>query len=404
MGIEHLDLGDRQAVSPALRSGVHYVIQGFPPSIGGAQLHTEALAYSIHDCTIPVRVSCCWRSTRYDWVHGSTIGLTPRRTRDKESDISIDTVGMEGRNLRDSFTAYSYYIFRRHASRYFARRIAFDDGTEGVVHVVRMGREHLARRAIDGAKTRHARVCITPNLHPRWLRLRDREWRRIYRAADLIFALTDVEAELLASLGLDSHRIVVTGVGPILAPHPTSLETFRHRVGLPDEPYVAFLGQQFKHKRVDLVIQAFEILATHVDPLRLVIAGPTSTETLKLSARSRMRSRIHVLGEVGLEDKTALLSHAEVLLHPSEQEAFGGVLIEAASVGTPFVTSTIPALAEVAHRLGGISVKSSAAAIAASALEVLCEDGSERALALRRASQVYSWKNLARIYLDAYTR
>ena len=105
----------------------------------------------------------------------------------------------------------------RSAASRFASRLDLDDGSEDICHIVRMGREHLALRALRGARAAGRPVVVTPNHHERWSSRPDPVWRRIYRDADLLVAMTAAEVELLADLGADRDRIVVTGVGPVLA-------------------------------------------------------------------------------------------------------------------------------------------------------------------------------------------
>jgi glycosyltransferase involved in cell wall biosynthesis len=247
---------------------------------------------------------------------------------------------------------------------------------------------------------------LTPNHHPRWSRRPDPVWRRLYTEAGRLCALTRFEAEELVSLGVDAQRIIVTGIGPILSSEPTAPAILRSKYQLPEGRYVTFVGQQFKYKRVDLVIKAFELLAGGNDDLFLVVAGPLSKRTLKLRTRSRFRDRIFVLGSVPLADKTSLLAMTSLLIFPSEQESFGGVLIEAAWLGTPFVASDLPPLQEVRDAIGlGVCTSRDAEDIAHAA-EFYLNTTPDRERILRdirpRLEERFGWDSLARRYLDAY--
>ena len=58
---------------------------------------------------------------------------------------------------------------------------------------------------------------FVPYHHPRWVGWNYREYLNLYRQADALIALTQVEKQTLVSLGVAEERIFVTGFGPIIA-------------------------------------------------------------------------------------------------------------------------------------------------------------------------------------------
>ena len=388
-----------------MSTSAHFVIGAYPPSIGGAQIHTQALAEELARRGVTVRVSCHWRETRTDWVLGTTARLPAGRHRDDAGAVTVDTVGLAGgRRLGDAALAPLYYAVRGPLAARFAARLDFDDGDEAVCHVVRMGREHLGLRALNGARAAGRPVLVTPNHHERWSRRPDPVWRKIYREADLLFAMTGKEVELLADVGADPERIVVTGVGPVLSQDADEAEA-RRALGLPDGEIVTFLGQQYAYKGLDIAIAAFERVADARHDAVLVIAGPTEERTERLVARSRARARIRVVGAIGLEEKTGLLAASRALLLPSAQEAFGGVVVEAAAMGCPYVVSDIPQLREVHDAIGfGAVAARTSDAFADALAAVLDHPPGDRESARARISDRYSWETLAERYLEAYAR
>lgn len=381
---------------------VHFAIGAYPPSIGGAQLHTRALAQELARRGAAVRVSCHWRETRTDWVLGTTARLPAGRDRETDGAVAVDRVGLrDGRSVADAVLAPLYYALRGPLASRFASRLDFDDGNEDIAHAVRMGREHLALRAVRGARAAGRPVVVTPNHHERWSARPDPVWRRIYREADVLVAMTEAEVELLAALGADPSRTIVTGVGPVLSERAAPVA----ELGLPDGELVTFLGQQYPYKGVDVAIAAFERIARARPNTALVIAGPATERSERLAARSPMRDRIHVVGTIGLEQKTGLLAASRALVLPSAQEAFGGVVVEAVAMGCPYVVADIPQLREVHEALAfGAAVEREADAFAG-ALEALLEQPPPGAEAAReRVRARYSWSALGDRYLDAYAR
>jgi len=400
------------------------LIGAYPPSTGGAQAHTHALARALAARgVVQPEVTTLWRETRTDWVAASTQAAEPVGHDDPDDPdseplppevdeldgVPVMTIGLESSSRVDPWLRRSYYPMRRTAARHFADELQqpLHDPADGVavVHAVRLGREHLALRGVDEARARDLPFVLTPNHHPRWSRrtFPDPVWRRLYRGADAVFALTENERTMLTDLGVEPDRIVVTGVGAVIAP------TGERPTSLPDqaERFLLFLGQQYPYKRLDQAVAAFDLIARGDLDLHLVVAGPQQPETERVVAGSSHTDRVHVLGEVSEPAKRWLLDNAAVLLFPSEQESFGGVVVEAAATGCPVVVANVPAVAEVVDRLAwGVVAGTTAGSLAEAARSLLINPPSEaaRAQAVARAEARYSWPALAEVYEHAYRR
>lgn len=384
---------------------LHFVTGAYPPSIGGAQIQTQVLARELSRRGSSVRVSCHSRETRTDWLLGTTVRLPPGRRRETDAGVPVDQVGLRGgRRLSDLLLAPLYYPLRSPVARRFASRLDFDDGSEAICHIVRVGREHLALRAMRGARAAGRPVVVTPYHHERWSRRPDPVWRQVYRHADLVVAMTGAEVELLAGVGVDPERIIVTGVSPVLADRGDPEET-RAALGLPQGELVAFLGQQYPYKGVHIAIGAFERLVRSRPDATLVIAGPPTARTRRLVSRSPRRDRIRVVGPLTLAHKTGLLAASRALVLPSAQESFGGVILEAVAMGCPYVVSDLPQLREVheAVRFGAVAKRDPVAF--ADTLEALLETAPvNRERARERVLTRYSPRALADLHLEAYAR
>jgi glycosyltransferase involved in cell wall biosynthesis len=398
---------------------VAFLIGADPPSTGGAQVHTHTLAKTLaaRNAVTP-EVTALWRETRTDWVAASTQPRMPadfaawpgsRQETEVLDGVAVNTIGLAQSSLSDSLLRLGYLPMRETASRHFAAELQSPlhepgDGVS-VVHAVRLGREHLALRGLQEARALGIPFVLTPNHHPRWSRRwwPDPVWRRLYREADAVFALTQQERGLLVDLGVAESRVVVTGIGPVLAPLGHRPEILPRTA----ERFLLFLGQQYAYKRMDRAVEAFDRLARWDSELRLVVAGPIRPETSGVVARSVYRDRIHVLGTVSETEKRWLLDTASVLLFPSEQESFGGVVVEAATTGCPVVVAGTPAVVEVVERLSwGVIAASTTEAFASAARSLLVAPPSRRArrAAAERAHEQFSWATLAEIYETTYLR
>ena len=114
-------------------------------------------------------------------------------------------------------------------------------------------------------------------------------------------------------------------------------------------PYVLFAGTLEPRKHVVELAAAF--LAAAPEPWTLVVAGGMGW--LGEPARARLTElgrspRVRLLGYVDDATLGALLSQAGLLAYPSSYEGFGLPVLEAMAAGTPVLTTTAAALAEVA--------------------------------------------------------
>ena len=186
-----------------------------------------------------------------------------------------------------------------------------------------------------------------------------------YREADAVVAVSEADADLYASLGVDRARLRL--IRPCTAPPPPATAD-------DERATLLFLGRRNEYKGVGLTLEAFARVRAVHPSARLVIAGP---EPLPAGAVS---DGVVDAGIVSEERKFALLRSVDLLCLPSAFESFGLVVAEAWSVGTAVLTSETPALAELVHAAGGgVAVPRDADAIAAAALDLLADPDRLRA-------------------------
>jgi glycosyltransferase involved in cell wall biosynthesis len=113
--------------------------------------------------------------------------------------------------------------------------------------------------------------------------------------------------------------------------------------------YLLFMGRLIKSKGI---LQAIEVAERTAQ--RLVIAGPSadivepesySFYIHEVQPRIERNPNIEYVGEVGGTDRIRILKHAKCVLFPSDEEAFGLVMIEAMACGSPvmaFRKGTVP--------------------------------------------------------------
>jgi len=322
---------------------LHFTLTAYPPSTGGAQIHTHALAKALREKGNRVDVSAFWDTNRTDWLAGTTF-QAPRA-----EGWSIDGLVVRRPTLSSGqrlaclpFLPFHYPlpgfttpILSKLLQPSLERCI--QDDTD-LIHHVRIGREVFAHASLAIARRRKIPFVLTPLHHPRWVGWRYREWLRIYREADLVFSLSEQERQILTSLGVDEKRIRVAGIAPAISSEalPTTGE---------GKPFILFLGQHYRYKGWRQLLQATALVWETHPEIRFVFAGPPVGNSE--AAFRGLDPRIERLGRIDDSRKAQLLRDCTMLVLPSTQESFGGVFTEAWHFRKPVIGCPIPAVSEL---------------------------------------------------------
>jgi glycosyltransferase involved in cell wall biosynthesis len=185
-------------------------------------------------------------------------------------------------------------------------------------------------------------VCLVHHVHgPQWRLHFNRVVAKVgwalerwamplaYRRAPFI-AISPSTADSLQKIGVPESSINVMINGVDLAPDPSA------RRG--EEPVFVALGRLVAHKRLDLLLRAWERVHASIGG-RLVIAGG-GPEYERLRAMAGPGAE--VVGPVSEEEKQRLLGSAWLLVHPALHEGWGFVVVEAAAHSTPTLGFDVP--------------------------------------------------------------
>ncbi|ACB97423.1 glycosyltransferase [Beijerinckia indica] len=149
-----------------------------------------------------------------------------------------------------------------------------------------------------------------------------------------------------------------------------------------DGAIVTFIGRQESEKGIDLLLYAAKLLAVRGVHLQLVICGSTakgrSYQKVINDLTSHLKLVINHSGAVSFEVRDALYAHSRCIVYPSvDREAFGLVVAEAMSQGTPVLVPDIGGVTEVIQHgniAGGLTFKTWDSADLARQLERLLKD------------------------------
>lgn len=161
----------------------------------------------------------------------------------------------------------------------------------------------------------------------------------------LFIAVSASTASDLQGIGVSGDRIRIVPNGIDLPPEHAPIE------GKAAEPLFVCLGRLVPHKRVALVLEAWEQVRPRLGG-RLVIAGDgPQRATLERMAGPG----VTFTGHVSEAEKQLLLARAWLLLHPAMVEGWGLVVLEAAAARTPTVGFEVAGLRDsVVHGETGL--------------------------------------------------
>ena len=172
-------------------------------------------------------------------------------------------------------------------------------------------------------------------------------------------------------------------------------------------PYVLALGRLVPQKGYDLLVRAFQLMASDFPNHELVIAGdgPQSKQLRDLVVSLELQSRVQFVGTVDHRTALNLMAGAAVFALCSQQEPQGIVILEAMAVGSPVVASASGGVLEIVDDSNGLLFPvGDYRELACKLREVLSDDAAAAQLSLagRATAARFSWKTLASQYEAAY--
>ncbi|PGH21435.1 hypothetical protein AJ80_03226 [Polytolypa hystricis UAMH7299] len=188
----------------------------------------------------------------------------------------------------------------------------------------------------------------------------------------LKFTLSDVDHVICVSHTCKENTVLRASLDPLMVsviPNAVVAENFRPLsnnprdgdqiprgmlappplLGPDDTITIVVISRLFYNKGTDLLIAAIpRILASHPN-VRFIIAGsgPKAIDLEQMLERKVLQDRVELLGPVRHEEVRDIMVRGHIYLHPALTEAFGTVIVEAASCGLYVVTTRVGGIPEV---------------------------------------------------------
>ena len=139
--------------------------------------------------------------------------------------------------------------------------------------------------------------------------------------------------------------------GSQIAKHASHLSTLDHSTsfGPHDVITIVVISRLFYNKGTDLLIAAIPRILANDAYVRFIIAGsgPKALDLEQMLERRVLQDRVELLGPVRHEEVRDVMVRGQIYLHPSLTEAFGTVIVEAASCGLYVVCTRVGGIPEV---------------------------------------------------------
>lgn len=245
--------------------------------------------------------------------------------------IAAGPVGERSYAVRDGGGPYSQYLRAPFTHlRHFRDADLVVDVANGLSFFVPLWRRSPAICLINHLHTDQWEQWFPAPLAALGRRLETVAMPAVYRDR-LFIAVSASTARSLQELGVDGDRIRIV---------PNGIDVTTNALGRSEGPLFLCLGRLVPHKRVELVLQAWEQVRPRVGG-RLVIAGdgPQRERLVAMAGQA-----VTFTGQVTEAEKRRLLAQAWLLLHPAQVEGWGLVVMEAAASATPTIAFDVPGL------------------------------------------------------------
>lgn len=225
----------------------------------------------------------------------------------------------------------------------------------------------------------------------------------IFRLADAIIALSAADAGSLERRGIKAGKLHVVHNGPLGSPR--YIDVSDNNVVL-HHPAITTLSGLYRHKGIDLLINAFERVAAEVPQSHLYIVGngPDKDAFEQQARQTDVRDKISFIGFQKAPER--YLRSTDVFVLASRRESFGLALIEARHAGCAIVASDAGGIPEALDggRAGLLFPSGDSTALADAIIAVL-KDPEFKAALKQRASfglDAFAAERMARETLAVY--
>ena len=170
---------------------------------------------------------------------------------------------------------------------------------------------------------------------------------------------------------------------------------------------IVVISRLFPNKGADLLTAIIPRICLDRPEVRFLIAGdgPKFLDLEQMREKYFLQERVKLIGAVKHEEVRDVMVQGDIYLHPSLTEAFGTVIVEAASCGLYVVTTKVGGIPEVlpGHMTSFAEPEEdSLVATALSAIDKIKSGEIDTSKFHVEVAKMYSWENIARRTENVY--
>ena len=300
-----------------------FVVDGFYPTVGGAEKQVELLTKALHDQGHTVRVIAPHMvkdSPLIEDMDGIIIERIPYpRIKIIGALILVSRVGLRLLKERNKFDAIHIHMVRNLAA---------------IIGLIKPWLRGNVVAKISGAWEFEGGV-LDPELASKPL---NKIMNILIRRIDYFQAISKFTVEQLKVAGYSSDKIKFI---------PNAIDTGRFLVDRKKQPSecinVVYTGRLEYVKGVDILLEAWAKVLSKVDKqqVKLLIAGAGNEQSKldEIVKKYGMKDSVSFLGVIS--DIPNLLSQAHIYIQPSRQEGLSNSVLEAMAAGLPIVATRV---------------------------------------------------------------
>ncbi len=338
------------------------VIQRYPPAVGGSETWCQEVCrylakqgHQVQVLTLNVnKEEEFWREP-LDCEHTVALGRLAWdqgvRIRRYQRSLPVHSLyhGVLRKLLDEKFQLYFYGPHSIEMYGRMWREIKTADVV--LLHTIPYPHNFIA---LFWAKLFRKKVLVVPHFHPVHPHYERHANYWLLKQCDGILTVSEFEKTYLAGKGIPAAALYVTGNG--IHPEryqPDNLPAFKNKLAtecrLTDkEKVIVFIGRKTREKGVQQLIEAVKAIRQEI-PVKLFLIGPSIDwyDRLYTALEASEKKYIIDLGVLAHQEKVNLLHLCDLLVLPSQYEAFGIVFLEAWMCGKPVIGSDQGAMPSV---------------------------------------------------------
>lgn len=231
----------------------------------------------------------------------------------------------------------------------------------------------------------------------------------------LQFTLTNIDRVICVSNTCKENMIVRADLSQELIsviPNAVVSENFKPRDDTimkdPERIVVVVICRLFTNKGADLLTNMIPKICSSDDEVDFIIAGdgPKFVDFQQMIETFQLQERVELLGSVRHEEVRDVMCRGDIYLHASLTEAFGTVLVEAASCGLLIVTTMVGGIPEVLPSYMTVFAKTTSVSSMANAVHKAIHLKKTNAVDCtgfhEAVSKMYDWSDVARRTVNVY--